>query len=421
MDLGRDTTALARPDAAAYASADAHSGPSAQAINIALVGCPFRTTYGRYITSLRAGLARATGAPVRWVATNCGCGDPVEIARDFEVRDSDYFETISTIARQNIVGYSRDPLKRALKSGIRSAGNRLRAARFAELASDADLIHMQQTLGAFGSDVAFRLLRQPIRAARVITLHELDPEQTDLPERNTTYNLADALIVHDSLMKARLVALGVEADRLHVVRCGTDLAEGEEAPREGVVFYGGHTLGKGKGLDVLFEALRRVKDRARVPAPRLRIHGHYGKAPPADALELAARAGVAGDVDWLNELSMAQTADLYRRSQVCVVPFTGSFAGLAVGVAAANRLPIISTRFAGVPDHIGDLGLWIEADDPAGLAERLEQVLGDEGLRQARGEALRAHAEQHLGWDTVARETLAVYRAARERAAARRG
>ena len=139
---------------------------------------------------------------------------------------------------------------------------------------------------------------------------------------------------------------------------------------------------------------------------------------------MAKQAGVADDVEWLNDLpdgssSTEEMARLYRRSQVCVLPYTGSFAGLAAGVAAANRLPIIATRLAGVPDHIGDLGIWISGNDPVELANRIEQVLGDEAMRQDYGTRLRAHAEQHLGWDAVARETLKIYESAVKRAAKR--
>ena len=385
-------------------------------MKIAIIGCPFRTTYGGYIFSLRSGLERMTGSPVQWVASNCGCGDPIELARQFQVQDSDYFEMRHTIAGWSIDAYSKNPLKRALRSGFRNMSNHVRVARYVSLAPGADIIHLQQTLNAYGSDIAFHFLRRRLGAARVITLHELDPEQTDYPERNQIYNLADALIVHDSAMKKKLVSTGVAEDLVHVVRCGTDLAEGESVAREGIVFYGGHHLDKGKGLGVLLQAYRYLKDRSASPVPRLRIHGHYGETPPPDALELVVHAGVADDVEWLNELPMEEIARLYRRSQVCVLPFSRSFAGVAVGVAAANRLPIIATRLAGIPDHIGDLGIWVNSDDPVELSNRMEDVLKDEAMRQDYGARLRMHAEQHLGWDTVARDTLTVYRNARERA-----
>ena len=396
-------------------------------MKIALIGCPFQTTYGGYISSLRSGLERTTGSPVQWVASNCSCNDPIAIARRFQTQECDYFEMRSEIGPWDIIEYSPNPVKRALKFGVRYANNYLRAARHARLAAGADVIHFHQTENTYGSSVSFRLLQRHLAAARVITLHELDAEQTDSPAGNKTYNLADAVIVHDSLMKDKLVSMGVAADLVNVVCCGTDLADladGENVARDGIVFYGGHGLSKNKGLGVLLQAYRCLKDRLQA-VPRLRIHGHYGATTPPDAIEMAKQAGVAGDVEWLNDLPgeascTKEMARLYRRSQVCVLPFTGSFGGLAVGVAAANRLPIIATRSAGVPDHIGDLGIWISGKDPVELADRMAQVLGDEAMRQACGTRLRAHAEQHLGWDTVARETFNIYQSAAERAARRK-
>ena len=399
-----------------YNSSDLQAGWDLDGMNITIIGCPFRTTYGAYTSSLQSGLERMTGSPVQWVASNCGCNDPIELARQFQTQNCDYFEMGHTIAGWSIDAYSRNPIKLATRYGIRYASNHIRVARYLGLAPRANIIHLQQTLNAYGCDIAFHLLRRRMAAARVITLHELDPEQTDFPAYNKIYNMADAIIVHDSAIKEKLVSTGVAENLVHVVCCGTDLAESENLARDGIVFYGGHHLDKGKGLGVLLQAYRCLKDRSTSPLPRLRIHGHYGQTPPPDALGMAFHAGVAGDLEWLNELPMEEMARLYRRSQLCVLPYSRSFAGLAAGVAAANRLPIIATRLAGIPDHIGDLGIWVNSDDPAELANRMEELLNDEAKQQDYGARLRAHAEQHLGWDMVARDTLTVYQYAHERA-----
>jgi glycosyltransferase involved in cell wall biosynthesis len=253
----------------------------------------------------------------------------------------------------------------------------------------------------------------------VITVHELDAEQTDHPEHDQTYNYAQALIVHDSAMKSKLVSLGVARDLVYVIPQGSDLNEGENAARDGIVFYGGHHFNEGKGIGVLLNAYRRLKDRYAGSAPRLRIHGHYG-TPPKAFVDKANELGVADGVEWLNDLPMNEIAPLYRRSQVCVLPYKGSFAGFPVGVAAANRVPIIATRAAGIPDHIGDLGIYVGGDDPDELADRIDGVLRNDVLRQDLGAQLRAHAERRLSWDAVARSTLAVYEAARVERTTRR-
>ena len=361
-------------------------------MKITIIGCPFQTTYGAYISSLRSALERNIGAPVQWVGSNCGCGDPNPEARQFQAGDCDYFEMRHELAGLSLTAYSPNRLKQAFRSSVRAASNTIRAKRYLDLAAGAEVMHLQQILAAYGSDVVFRFLRQPSPAARVITVHELDAEQTDHPEHNQTYNLADALIVHDSAMKKKLVSLGVRPDLVHVVLQGTDLEEGESVARDGVVFYGGHHFNEGKGFAVLLEAYRRLKDRCDGPAPRLRIHGHYG-TPPKAIVEKANELGLSDDVEWLNNLPMDEIAPLYRRSQVCVLPYKGSFAGFPVGVAAANRVPVIATRAAGIPDHIGDLGIYVGGDDPDELADRIDEVLRDEVLRQDYGARLRAHAE----------------------------
>src|ERR1019366_9222726 len=130
------------------------------------------TTYGAYTLSLRSSLERATGAPVQWVASNCGCNDPIELARKFQTRNCDYFEMSHTIAGWSIDAYSRNPVKRALRSDVRQASNHIRVARYLGRTQRADVIHLQQTLNAYGSDIASYFLRRKVIAARVITLHE---------------------------------------------------------------------------------------------------------------------------------------------------------------------------------------------------------------------------------------------------------
>jgi glycosyltransferase involved in cell wall biosynthesis len=387
-------------------------------MKISIIGCPFQTTYGAYISSLRSALERNIGAPVQWVGSNCGCGDPNPGSRQFQAGDCHYFEMRHELAGYSLTAYSPDRVKQFLRSSVRAASNTNRAKRYLELSAGADIMHLQQILAAYGSDVVFRFLRQPSAAARVITVHELDAEQTDHPENNQTYNLADALIVHDSAMKKKLVSLGVAGRLVHVVRQGTDLVEGKSVARDGIVYYGGHHFNEGKGIGVLLDAYRRLKNRYAGSAPRLRIHGHYG-TPPKAFLDKASELGVADGVEWLNDVPMNEIAPLYRRSQVCVLPYKGSFAGFPVGVAAANRVPIIATRAAGIPDHIGDLGIYVGGDDPDELADRIDEVLRDEVLRQDYGARLRAHAESRLSWDAVARDTLAVYQAALEERAAK--
>ena len=382
-----------------------------------MIGCPFRTSYGAYIESLKAALERNTGSTVHWVGSNCGCGDPIESNRIFQARDCKYFEM-----RHVLDGRSPNPVKRALRHGARNASYFFRAARYDALSRGSQIVHLQQILNAFGSDVAFHLLRRRSSAARVVTVHELDSEQTEFPARNRTYNLADAIVVHDEALKQKLVKLEVSPELIHVLAHGTEIAPLAPADqREGLVFYGGHKIMSGKGIRTAFDALAIAMRRLGDAAPRLRIHGHYGTETPGEALELARSAGVEEQVDWLNQISMEDMTRLYRSSLLCLLPFTGSFAGLPAGVAAACELPIIATKRAGLPEHIGDCGVWIEEDQPEALADRIIELLRDEPTRRQIGARLRQHAEQYLAWDVIARQLHEIYQLAQARSARQRG
>jgi glycosyltransferase involved in cell wall biosynthesis len=63
--------------------------------------------------------------------------------------------------------------------------------------------------------------------------------------------------------------------------------------------------------------------------------------------------------------------------------------------AATQRLPLLSTRFAGVPEFVSDdvEGLLVPPADPAALAGALERLIREPALRASLGQA--AHARVH--------------------------
>ena len=85
---------------------------------------------------------------------------------------------------------------------------------------------------------------------------------------------------------------------------------------------------------------------------------------------------------------------------------------MPAAVAAANELPVVCTKKAGIPDHLGEWGLWVQEENAEELAQRMLEVLGNAELRQKVSAGLRTRAEQVLSWDVIAGKTLDVYRAA---------
>lgn len=159
-----------------------------------------------------------------------------------------------------------------------------------------------------------------------------------------------------------------------------------------------------KGLQVLAEAFGRV--RAQVPGVRLLVAGQ------GDLDEARARFGgeVAG-VTFLGGVSEEDKAALLASVDVYVAPHTGgeSFGIVLVEAMSAGTAVVASDlgAFRRVLDD-GRCGALFTTGDPASLAERLVEVLGD----PARRDALRTRGSawvRRYDWSTVAHQVLEVY------------
>jgi glycosyltransferase involved in cell wall biosynthesis len=378
-------------------------------MNVKILSCWFATSYGTYADGLRRGLERKLGREVGIIASNCGCGDPMEVGRKF-------LDTRCQFVDFPNVPYwpMSTPAKQLVLDAARHVVYRERARRYLKQAGEADVLHFQQILNAFGSMAVFKWLAMPARCARVVTVHELDPYQHANPGVSAAYNNADGIIVHTEEMRDQLVDLGVARDKVDVLKHGVEIPKLDDRPRRGIVFWGGHKLNNTKGLGTLFTAMSLLKDRLAHDAPIARIHGHYGTQTPEHAKHAAREAGVSDQVEWLNEITFEAASDEYQRALLCVLPFTGSFAGYPASLAMASGAAVIGTRRAGLPEHVGDAGVWVEENDPNGLATAIARLLGDEAERQRLAEKARARAERELSWDAVARETLGAYEKAVE-------
>lgn len=376
-------------------------------MQISLICCPFQTSFGGYANSLKAAIERTTDSRVQWIGSNCGCGDAAARNRQFITTQCDYFEMPFARSQPSPTQWKRMVLKAA--EPVRDFARASRAKRYAEVSGQADVINFHRILNAYGSRVLFKWLELPPTAARVVTVHEFDADQLASPAECAAYDKADQVIALSGEMRDRIVAFGVRPDKVNVVLHGTDLPAATGKKRDGLVFYGGHKIMGGKGLDTALKAIAILKDLRPDSAPTLTIHGHYGAAIPEEAAQLARDLDVEDRIEWRNEISPKDTIELYQSSLVCVLPYTGSFGGLAASAAAACSLPVVATHRAGLPDHLGDAGIWVRDNNPDELAARIQELLDDESLWQQAAAKIRKRAEEFLSWDAIAADTVRVY------------
>jgi glycosyltransferase involved in cell wall biosynthesis len=130
---------------------------------------------------------------------------------------------------------------------------------------------------------------------------------------------------------------------------------------------------------------------------------------------------VLGDGQWLAKydghyehvpfVPRAELARYLRRADVFVYPSLREGSALAIYEALASGLPVITTPNSGsvVRDTIE--GFVIAPGDVDALADRIEQLVVNEDLRTAMGEAARKRAEEY-SWSNYHRRLVAVIREA---------
>lgn len=143
-----------------------------------------------------------------------------------------------------------------------------------------------------------------------------------------------------------------------------------------------------KGQHVLLDALALLARRGRHPHLTL-----VGDGPDRASLENHAQhLRLKDSVRFAGAVNQEVVLGLYERADAFVLP---SFAeGLPVTLmeALATGLACVATRIGGVPELIddGEHGLLVAASDSEGLADAIERLMDDPGLRARLAEAGRA-------------------------------
>ena len=151
-----------------------------------------------------------------------------------------------------------------------------------------------------------------------------------------------------------------------------------------------------KGFDDLLDALSRIP-----PGIHWRLV-HIGSGELRAKLEARAEAlGLSGRITWRGGLAQDDVIAAMRAADVFVLPCKEGDKGDRDGLpnvlmeAATQALPLLSTRFAGVPEFVTDgvEGLLVPPADPPALAVALQRLIVDPQVRRTLGQA--AHARVH--------------------------
>jgi glycosyltransferase involved in cell wall biosynthesis len=118
-------------------------------------------------------------------------------------------------------------------------------------------------------------------------------------------------------------------------------------------------------------------------------------------------------IEWLGHVADVRT--VWRRAAIAVLPSTyGEGVPKTLLEAAACARPVVATDVPGCREAVrsGETGILVPPHDIDALAAAIAELAADPARRRAMGRAGRALIEQQFADAVVARETLALYRAA---------
>jgi glycosyltransferase involved in cell wall biosynthesis len=323
---------------------------------------------------------------------------------------------------------ARSPLHdRARRAGLtvepfsaRNDADPVAAFRLARLLRQhpSEIVHCHTARAHAVALLARRLVPHSLRPKIVVSRRVAFSALSFLTRRK--FGSADRVIAVSQAVKKGLVAAGIDANRVAVVRDGVpvgeaavDPAERERvrrllhlAPSDRLVLHLAH-LGAEKGQTDLVAAAPRIH--AAVPEACIAIVGG-GKL--RNRLERQAAASGATRIFFVGFWPPERVPVLLAAASVFVLPSRQEGLGSVLLQAMAAGLPIVATWTGGIPEIVrdGSTGLLVPPGDVGALAGAVVRLLTDSALAARLAAAGLDFVRQEGSAGRMVDETLAVYR-----------
>lgn len=196
------------------------------------------------------------------------------------------------------------------------------------------------------------------------------------------------------------------ADRAHwekmeIVHCGVEphrYGQAEAPDGRHLVFVG--RLAAVKGVAMLLRAVAELAPSH--PDLRLTLIGDGPER--ADLEALSRNLGVAGRVTFAGARTQEEVAETLGTTNLFVLPSFAEGVPVVLMEAMASRLPVVTTRIAGIPELVEDgvSGRLVPPGNLEALSDAIAAVLADPPRARAMGEAGRAKVEAEFDIATQA-------------------
>jgi len=219
------------------------------------------------------------------------------------------------------------------------------------------------------------------------------------------YNGAAGIITMSEFSREKLVNLGLEGNKIHVVPYGVDVVA-EPLMREQTHIVRCVAVGRmvAKKAPILtLDAFRRAAE----VCPNLRLdYVGVGELLPAvrhfvRAFDLSEKVMLYGSQP--NEVvhKLMEAADIFLQHSMTDTE-TGDEEGCPVAIleAMSRSLPVVSTRHAGIPEAVvdGTTGYLVDEGSNVAMAERIVALASNYDLRRRTGTAGWQRAKEFFSW-----------------------
>ena len=261
--------------------------------------------------------------------------------------------------------------------------------------------------------VAAAMLGRRLNIPTVITARGSDVNliaQYRLPRRMIRWaaRQADAVVAVSQALKDKLTTLGVEHERIHVLRNGVDLELFHADDRDDVraelrlrrpTLLSAGNLFAFKGHGLVIEALSLLPECELVIA---------GDGPDRGTFEaLARQRGVSERVRFVGSLEQQDLRRYYCAADALLLASSREGWPNVLLEAMACGTPVVATAVGGVPEIVtsADAGAMVKERSAAALASAVRELLA----RPRERTATRRFAEQ-FGWDATSKGQLQLFR-----------
>lgn len=165
-------------------------------------------------------------------------------------------------------------------------------------------------------------------------------------------------------------------------------------------------LSKTKGVDVLLEANRLLREEMAVP-PALLLFGTGTLEQVLDVYKNAAGDYSLEGCHFLGHQPYEVVRDFHNVARVSVMPSRSEGFGLAALEAMGCGVPVVVSRLGGLDAHT--VGAVAEPADPASLARAIREVIGLDDAAHAAMKAEALRVARTFSWDEIVERRLFFY------------